>query len=280
MNFAFLDSGTGGIPYMLRLKRLAPDATCAYLADTVHFPYGEKTVPEIIEYATAAVSRIIDTWHPETIVVACNTISVSALTSLRERFPFVPFIGTVPAIKLAASVTKNKKIGLLATNATVRDAYIRELEKGFASGCTIYSRGDADLVSFIERKLVTADENEKMRAVMPAVDYFAEKDCDTIVLGCTHFTHLADIMQKAAGKNVNVVDSRDGVARHAIEVHDNFINSKKESENIFTAAADFLSEVPDGSFFVTGISDDKAKAYYRAFCKMLSIPFGGMLAVI
>ncbi len=280
MNFAFLDSGTGGIPYMLRLKRLAPDATCAYLADTVHFPYGEKTVPEIIEYATAAVSRIIDIWHPETIVVACNTMSVSALASLREHFPFVPFIGTVPAIKLAASVTKNKKIGLLATNATVRDAYIRELEKGFASGCTIYSRGDADLVSFIERKLVTADENEKMRAVMPAVDYFAEKGCDTIVLGCTHFTHLADIMQKAAGKNVNVVDSRDGVARHAIEVHDNFINSKKESENIFTAAADFLSEVPDGSFFVTGISDDKAKAYYRAFCKMLSIPFGGMLAVI
>ena len=278
MNFAFLDSGTGGIPYMLRLKRLAPDATCAYLADTVHFPYGEKTVPEIIEYSTAAVSRIIDTWRPETIVVACNTISVSALASLRERFPSVPFIGTVPAIKLAASVTKNKRIGLLATNATVRDAYIRELEKGFASGCTIYSRGDADLVSFIERKLVTADENEKMRAVMPAVDYFAEKGCDTIVLGCTHFTHLADIMQKAAGKNVSVVDSRDGVARRAIEVHDNLINSKKESENIFTAAADFLSEVPDGSFFVTGISDDKAKAYYRAFCKMLGIPFGGTLA--
>ena len=280
MNFAFLDSGTGGIPYMLRLKRLAPDATCAYLADTVHFPYGEKTVPEIIEYSTAAVSRIIDTWRPETIVVACNTISVSALASLRERFPSVPFIGTVPAIKLAASVTKNKRIGLLATNATVRDAYIRELEKGFASGCTIYSRGDADLVSFIERKLVTADENEKMRAVMPAVDYFAEKGCDTIVLGCTHFTHLADIMQKAAGKNVSVVDSRDGVARRAIEVHDNLINSKKESENIFTAAADFLSEVPDGSFFVTGISDDKAKAYYEAFCKMLAIPFGGTLPVI
>ena len=278
MNFAFLDSGTGGIPYMLRLKRLAPDATCAYLADTVHFPYGEKTVPEIIEYATAAVSRIINRWRPETIVVACNTISVSALASLRERFPFVPFIGTVPAIKLAASVTKNKKIGLLATNATVRDAYIRELEKGFASGCTIYSRGDADLVSFIERKLVTAGENEKMRAVKPALDYFAEKDCDTIVLGCTHFTHLADIMQKAAGKNVSVVDSRDGVARHAIEVHGDFINSKKESENIFTAAADFLSDVPDESFFVTGISDDKAKAYYRAFCKMLGIPFGGTLA--
>lgn len=279
MNFAFLDSGTGGIPYMLRLKRLAPDATCAYLADTVHFPYGEKNVPQIIEYATAAVSRIIDTWRPETIVVACNTISVSALASLRERFPFVPFIGTVPAIKLAASVTKNKKIGLLATNATVRDAYIQELEKGFASGCTIYSRGDADLVSFIERKLVTADENEKMRAVMPALDYFAEKDCDTIVLGCTHFTHLADIMQKAAGKNVNVVDSSDGVARRAIEVHDNLINSKKEkTENILTAAADFLSDVPDQSFFITGISDDKAKAYYEAFCKMLAIPFGGTLA--
>ena len=140
-------------------------------------------------------------------------------------------------------------------------------------------RGDADLVSFIERNIVTADENEKLQAVMPAVNYFAEKGCDTIVLGCTHFTHLADIMQKAAGKNVSVVDSRDGVARHAIEVHEDFINSrKKQSETVFTAAADFLSDVRDESFFVTGISDDKTEAYYQAFCKKLSIPFGGTLA--
>ncbi|MBO7638758.1 MAG: aspartate/glutamate racemase family protein, partial [Treponema sp.] len=119
IDFAFLDSGTGGIPYMLALKNKRPDARCVYLGDTVHFPYGQKTKDEVIESASQSIDLIIKKWNPRSLVIACNTISVTALDELRKRFYPLPIIGTVPAVRLAARVSKNRRIGLLATNATV-----------------------------------------------------------------------------------------------------------------------------------------------------------------
>jgi len=278
IDFVFLDSGTGGLPYLLHLKEKSPHSNCVYVADMKNFPYGEKDTPRIIEAACSAAELTVKRFKPAAFVIGCNTISVTALEELRRRFFPMPFVGTVPAIKCAASLTKNGKIGLLATRRTIEEPYTAELAERYAANCTLISRADPDLIDFVEHGFFTASDAEKEQVVRPALDFFLKNNADTVVLGCTHFTHLADIMQKAAGKNVSVVDSRDGVARRAIEVHDNLINSKKESENIFTAAADFLSDVPDESFFVTGVSDDKAKAYYRAFCKMLGIPFGGTLA--
>ena len=121
IDIAFLDSGTGGIPYMLELKKKNPFVRCVYLGDTAHFPYGEKTPEEVESSSAQVISQIIKLWSPKAIVIACNTISVTALDFLRKKFPDRPIVGTVPAIKVAAKVTKNKKIGLLATNATVRD---------------------------------------------------------------------------------------------------------------------------------------------------------------
>ena len=152
IDFAFLDSGTGGIPYMLSLKEKSPESRCVYLGDTVHFPYGEKSEEEVTLCASESIEKILDLWNPRIVVIACNTISVTALNQLRERFPDVPIVGTVPAIKLAAKVTKNKKIGLLATNATVKHPYCKKLVSDFASGCEVFNRGDPDLISFIEQK--------------------------------------------------------------------------------------------------------------------------------
>ena len=83
VDFAFLDSGTGGIPYMLALKEKFPNASCVYLGDTAHFPYGQKTPQEIVSAASQAVKLIEQKWSPKTLVVACNTISVTALDDLR-----------------------------------------------------------------------------------------------------------------------------------------------------------------------------------------------------
>ncbi|MBP5748108.1 MAG: glutamate racemase, partial [Treponema sp.] len=113
IDFAFLDSGTGGIPYMLELKEKSPESRCIYLGDTLHFPYGEKSSGQILACASSAVKLIVEKWNPRAIVVACNTISVTTLPELRTAFPSLPIVGTVPAIRLAARVTKNKRIGLL-----------------------------------------------------------------------------------------------------------------------------------------------------------------------
>lgn len=266
IDFAFLDSGTGGIPYMLDLKAKSKNSRCVYLGDTAHFPYGEKTVEEVTACAEEAIAKIIKHWNPKTIVVACNTISVTALENLRRTYPDLPIVGTVPAIRLAARVTKNKRIGLLATNATVNHPYCRDLEKSFASDCEVFSRGDPDLVSFIERDYFTASKEEKLAALKPAIDYFTSNACDTIILGCTHFTHIAKDMQEAVGSKIKVIDSRDGVSNQALKVEaDSNVNST-------------IKELPaDMSFFVTALRNKSDEAEYKKLCQNENIPWGGLL---
>ena len=297
VDFAFLDSGIGGIPYMLGLKKKMPSARCVYLGDTAHFPYGEKTPEQVTESAADTIRTIIARWRPKTIVIACNTISVTSLSELRALFPDTPIVGTVPAIKLAASVTKNRKIGLLATNATVNHPYCARLARDFAADCTVFNRGDPDLIAFIEKNLFTATPEQKRAAVMPAVEYFAANGCDTIVLGCTHFTHVAKEFAEAAGDGVRVVDSRDGVANQAIRVETEKNASATETSTEAVGASTGESAAPsaganpagakkmsgpeenlppDRTFFVTACTPAD-EIEYRRLCEGYGIPWGGVL---
>lgn len=264
VNFAFLDSGIGGLPYLLFLKEKQPVVNCIYYADTKNFPYGQKTKEQIIENASLAVEKIINKWNPHAIILACNTISVTALEELRTRFPAIPFVGTVPAIKPAAILSKTKKIGLLATNATVNHPYTKELQNKFASDCKIVSRGDPDLISFIEHKFFQATEEERIQAVTPAVDFFRENDCDVIVLACTHFLNMSDYIQKVAGSNIQVIDSREGVVKRALSVESN-IKSSCESNN------------ETSMLFVSGFTQENDVQIYTNFCNNIGITFGGYI---
>lgn len=271
VDFVFLDSGTGGIPYMLSLKEKSPASKCVYLGDTIHFPYGEKSAEEVIACASDSVEKIISAWNPRVIVVACNTISVTALAKLRDAFPDTPFVGTVPAIKVAAAVTHNRRVGLLATNVTINHPYTQRLIDDFAQGCTVFKRGDPALVGFIERSLFTSTPAERRSAVMPAVDYFFENDCDTVVLACTHFTHIArdirDTFRSAHGADVAVLDSREGVSNRALDI----ITRAPQK----TCGTD--PNVKDMSFFVTNLKGNDDKREYATLCGAFGIPFGGVL---
>lgn len=265
IDFAFLDSGTGGIPYMLYLKEKMPNASCVYIGDTKNFPYGEKSPSEIINSVTSVVQLIIEKWNPKTLVIACNTISVTALKSLREKFPNLPIVGTVPAIKLARKITKNKKIGFLATNATVNNPYSQKLIQDFASDCEVFKRGDPNLVSFIENDFFTSTDDEKENSVYPAVEFFKKYDCDVIILACTHFTHIAKVMQKVAGEKIKVIDSREGVCNQAIKVSE--LGLKNENFEI-------KNEKP--LFFVT-FADEKREKEYKLLCENCGISWGGIV---
>lgn len=271
VDFAFLDSGTGGIPYMLLLKEKSPRSRCVYLGDTVHFPYGEKDFNEIVRCASNAINLIIDRWNPRVIVIACNTISVTALDSLRKLHPSLPIVGTVPAIKLAAKISENKRIGFLATNASVNHPYSENLIREFASDCQVFKRGDPDLIEFIEHKLFTATREEKIAAVMPAVEYFNSLGCDTIILGCTHFTHMSREIEEAfaskSWRKVFVVDSRDGVSNHALEVI-------KECTGV-VEDSDFADDM---KFYVTSLKGEDEKREYETLCSKFHIPFGGCIS--
>lgn len=265
VDFAFLDSGTGGLPYLLYLLKQSPKARCVYVGDTRNFPYGEKSQSQIIENSCACVQKIISRWQPAEIIIACNTISVTALEEMRKRFPETPFVGTVPAIKPGAILSKSKKIGLLATNATVNHPYTKKLISDFASDCEVVSRGDPELISFIEHRFFQASEEERLEAVKPAVNFFSSCGCDVIILACTHFLNMAEYIQKAAGNSIRVIDSREGVTKHALSVIDfksSFLEADEKSKN---------------ELFITGFNAANDYEEYNQFCKNNGISFGGIL---
>ncbi|OJF76107.1 MAG: glutamate racemase [Treponema sp. CETP13] len=267
IDFAFLDSGTGGLPYMQYLKDVYKDVSCMYLADTQNFPYGEKTPEKIIESAIFAVSAILKRYKPAAIVIACNTMSVTALESLRNKFPQIPFVGTVPAIKLAAKITKNKRIGLLATRQTVTHPYTKKLESEFTQNCVVVERGDPDLINFIEHSLDTATKSEIEAAIMPAISFFKSKHVDVLVLGCTHFLRIANIIQELADK-ITVIDSRDGVVRQAFKVANKakFMH-KQESKGD--------NKISPSVFYITG--KEPYFGFYEKVALKAGIIYGGII---
>lgn len=267
VDFLFVDSGTGGLPYMLKLKEKSPQSRCVYVGDTKNFPYGEKSLKEIEHMASQTVALALERFHPEVVVIACNTMSVAALEMLRGTFS-VPFIGTVPAIKLASSVSIQRKIGLLATRHTVEDPYTDDLINRFASDCTVVKRGDSDLVSFIEHHLFTATYEQRCNACLPAVEFFKANGTDTIVLACTHFIHLLKEFEQVAGSDIRVIDSRDGVARQALRVF--------ESSG-FQVSLEEISDVLDQAVYVTGLHSKSDEDEYRSWCALSGVPFMGIL---
>lgn len=270
IDFAFLDSGTGGIPYMLYLKEKMPDCKCVYLGDTLNFPYGEKTIEEVKKLSAKTISLIIKKWNPKVLVIACNTISVTALEDLRQIFPKLSIVGTVPAIKLASKISKNKNIGLLATTATVNHPYCQKLIKDYAQDCNVFSRPDPKLISFIEHELFTSTKEDRLNAVKEAVDFFKSNNCDSIILACTHFCHLYDEFTEIAGKNISVVDSREGVVNQAIKL-EALVKSTDEFENLEN------ENLKDMTFFVTQCKTLEDEKEYSSMCEKFSIPWGGVL---
>ncbi len=273
-DYVFIDSGIGGIPYMTGLLERQRDASCIYVADSANFPYGQKSHEQVVSCVIPLVEKICRRFEPKVIILACNTISVNALEELRRIFPGKEFVGTVPAIKLAAGISKKRRLGLLATNATVQNPYNDSLMKSFAADCTLVNRGDAPLIDFIEKKAFTASSEEIEAAVKPAADFFRANDCDAVILGCTHFLNIKEQLQKAFAPDMQVVDSVDGVVRHAIDVH-GALRGVPAGEGGEQRSASQGETSP--SLFVTGELDDEAKRQYDALCRRFFINFAGTL---
>jgi glutamate racemase len=117
----FFDSGIGGIPYCSHFHSHNPYEPLVYLADRFHFPYGKRERAELVSVLIDLFSKIISLENPKIAVLACNTATVSALAELRDRFPGLPFVGTVPAVKPAVNATKTGKVGVLGTERTIED---------------------------------------------------------------------------------------------------------------------------------------------------------------
>jgi glutamate racemase len=209
----FFDSGIGGLSVVADARRLLPTAPFVYAADSAGFPYGTKSEAEIAARVPALLGRLVERHRPRLVVIACNTASTIALSVVRSALD-VPVVGTVPAIKPAALASKTRIIGVLGTNATVRQPYVDRLSAEFASDCTVIRHGSAALVEIAEAELrgEPINPDDIAAAVAPILDHPAAARMDQLVLACTHFPLLRKELA-AAIPGVTLVDSGEGIAR-------------------------------------------------------------------
>jgi glutamate racemase len=208
------DSGVGGLSVLAAIRATLPRAPLVYAADSAGYPYGTKSAAEIEARVPALLGRLAERVDPELIVIACNTASTIALDAVRAALD-LPIVGTVPAIKPAAAVSKTRTIGVLGTEATVRQSYVDRLSREFASDCTVLRHGSAELVDLAESKL--RGEAVEPRGYARALGgLFAQPGgdrIDTIVLACTHFPLVEEELGAAAPRPVRFVDGKEGIAR-------------------------------------------------------------------
>ena len=207
------DSGVGGLSVAAEVRLALPSAPLVYLADNAGFPYGTRSEAEIAARVPALLGRVVERYRPRLVVIACNTASTIALAAVRSALD-VPVVGTVPAIKPAAALSVTRVIGVLGTQATVRQAYVDRLSAEFARDCTVVRHGSAELVELAEAKLrgVAIDPDAVRDAIAPL---FAGEGSriDTVALACTHFPLLADDLAGVCPPGVRFVDGAEGIAR-------------------------------------------------------------------
>ena len=207
------DSGVGGLSVLGHIRESLPAAPIVYVADNAGYPYGTKSEAEIAARVPALLGRLAERYQPRLIVSACNTASTIALAHVRSALD-LPIVGTVPAIKPAALMSKSRVIGILGTEATVRQAYVDNLVAEFARDCTVIRHGSAVLVDIAEAKLRgQLPDLARMRAIMNGLfDQPGGDRIDTITLSCTHFPLLGEELA-AVRPEVALVDSGAGIAR-------------------------------------------------------------------
>jgi glutamate racemase len=209
----FFDSGVGGLSVLAPTRALLPNAPIVYVADNAGFPYGERTEENIAARIPALLGRVVELFSPRLVIIACNTASTIALDTVRAAL-HLPVVGTVPAIKPASEISKTRVIGVLGTQATVRQPYVDDLAARFAADCTVIRHGSPELVELAEAKL--AGESITVEAVhaaaLPMFEAPRGDEIDVVVLACTHF-RLLDEELRGAFPRVELVDGAQGIAR-------------------------------------------------------------------
>ncbi|GGC23523.1 glutamate racemase [Novosphingobium marinum] len=208
------DSGVGGLSVLAEVRSLIPQAPVIYVADNGGLPYGTKTEAQVAARVAGLLGRLTERYRPRLACIACNTASTIALGMVREVL-HVPIVGTVPAIKPAAALTRSGTIGLLGTEATIRQAYVDNLEHEFAQGKSLLRHAAPELVEAAEASLrgVEADPDVFKRAVAGLRSQPGGDEIDTVVLACTHFPLVEGQLASAFGDGIVFVHGAKGIAR-------------------------------------------------------------------
>lgn len=256
-SIALLDSGVGGLTVVKEISALLPHERMVYFGDTSRMPYGPRDPQEVRGFALQIID-FLKTQDIKMVIVACNTATAVGLEHYKKEFN-LPIIGVIePGAQTAVLSTKNKKVGVIGTEGTVRSNAYEKAIKAIDSEIDVYSIACPLFVLIVENNLVNTQEAKKV-----AESYLTplkEKGVDTLILGCTHYPIMADLIQEVMGPDVTLVNSAEATAKLAQKIlHDSQMLIETD-------------KTPVHRFFVSGIAtsfnetasnwlDKKIKAY-------------------
>lgn len=211
------DSGLGGLAVLKEIRKILPNEAIVYYADQGRVPYGPRPQEEIQKFSEE-ITNFLLAKNAKIIVVACNTASAAALEYLRGRFPAVPFVGMEPAIKPAAEKTKTGTIGVIATHSTVQSERFARVVAQFAKGVRVLAQPSPDLVIQVENG--EFDSPRTREILHHYLDPLLADGIDSIVLGCTHYSFLANAIAGIVGSTVEIIDPAPAVAKQVKRILD------------------------------------------------------------
>ena len=207
---AVFDSGVGGISVLRHLVRHMPGERFLYYGDSANAPYGSRTTEEVRQLTLAAAEKLTTEYPVKALVIACNTATAAAVIQVREKYPDLIVIGIEPALKVAADHFPGGRIGVMATEVTLREEKFDILLHRFDEECTITKIPAPGLVQLIEAGKVDAEETEALlRQILG--DHIGK--LDALVLGCTHYPFAAKAISRVLGKQTVLLEGGDGTAR-------------------------------------------------------------------
>lgn len=232
------DSGLGGLTVVKELMAELPNEDIVYFGDTARIPYGTRSKEIVAKYSSQCV-RFLKTQNVKMVVVACNTVSSCCLKLLRTKF-HIPIVGVIePGAQAAVSATINKKIGVIGTEGTISSAAYEKAILKRAPDISIYTKACSLFVSIVEEGWAETDV-----AYLTAKKYLENiklEKIDTLVLGCTHFPLLTNVIGKTMGEEVTLIDPAEGTALMTKQIltENNMLNSDKNTGTYRFFVSDF-----------------------------------------
>jgi len=206
MKLGVFDSGIGGEALAQALRKTFPNAEILTANDRANLPYGDKPPERIIALTETAIRPLLAA-ACDVIVIACNTATAVAIDTLRQNHPAQKFIGIEPMIKTAATLTKTKTIAVCATPATLASARYKRLVRDFAAGLELIEPPCADWPRLIE------DDAINRAHIQKTIDSVCERGADVIVLGCTHFHWIKELIEELARDRACVIEPTEAIGR-------------------------------------------------------------------
>ncbi len=221
-----IDSGVGGLSVLKEIHTRSSGLSLHYIADSAWCPYGSKSATQITERVTRHTDHLLSLGCG-TIVIACNSATISSIEELRER-QIVPFVGMEPAIKPAAKVTRSGVIGVLATEASLAGKKFHRLVNEHGKDVKVITSACPDFVSLVEQGILSGEKVTE--AIKHYVNPLLDQGADTLVLGCTHYPFLRDAIEQFTGTTVTVLDTGAAVATRTLD-QAGFIKTSAHMEN-------------------------------------------------